>query len=144
MGRIGIAWVVGALLVVAGVLRTWQPAAAELDDAAFADPLAWLSASGRYALVTGPITCTVGDTYDLQLKVTQGDAGVQAAGVTGDQCAGDVQRWSVKAEVGADSPALAPGAAQFCATATTWRSDAMTDQRQWCGELNLRRPGANP
>ena len=144
MKRMGLMAATAVVVLTVAALRASAPVSADLEGFELADPLAWLSLTGRYALVTGPMICTAGEEWEMDVALTQESSGVQAAGSGRGMCMGDVQRWVVTVEVADTSLTLVPGPAHFCAVARTLSGGTLTDTEQWCGELLLQDVRAAP
>jgi hypothetical protein len=101
------------------------------------DHTASLTGHGRYALVTGPIACTAGDTLSIRVTLTQTTTGAQGQGRARLTCTGNLQTWAVKVSAFGVS-AFKPGPAAACARASTSVQDRLTDERRWCAESGVR------
>jgi hypothetical protein len=141
--RLAVPVVLAAFLAGAG--PAVRPAMANLGFVA-ADDTAWISVSARYALLTGPILCTAGELYEVELTLAQESSGAQSRGRTEGQCGSDVQRWSVQADVLEDHPSLRAGTGLACWRVEVWQplsggTQSRTGLQQGCGSIELRRIG---
>ena len=99
------------------------------------DPEASLHSPQQYMLVTGPIGCDVGETYQIRVRVTQVSTGATAEGMTSDLCTGDRQPWRVRTQY--TNYSFVKGDAHAEAWAETIRDEKVTDERNWEVDITL-------
>jgi hypothetical protein len=123
-------------LLLIGLCLGVRGAAADVQFAR-AGATGWLSTSGAYVLVSGPLRCTAGEAYTVVLSVAQEASAAQAAGRVNGVCVGDTQRWAVTADVLVSSPPLLQGPALLCWNIRTGADATATDLEQGCVPLTL-------
>jgi hypothetical protein len=94
------------------------------------DGSAILTEGGRHLVVTGPISCTLGERAFLRITVTQRETATLAEGNTLITCAGALQQWEVYVAT-QGREAFRPGAATVVASARTTQHGEDTDAHQW-------------
>ena len=95
---------------------------------------------GSYALVSGAVTCTNGEAFQVILTLGQSAVGSQARGQAVDACTGESQPWTVTALTTGDGALLQPGTVRVCWNVSTYRDGQVTDVRRGCGAVTLTDP----
>src|SRR5438309_7245585 len=88
---------IAAALALASVLVLIAPTAFARVVSNTIDPFATIKANGRQIIVTGPVQCTAGETFDVRVTVTQRATGALAEGRTRFKCSGATQHWLIDA-----------------------------------------------
>src|SRR5688572_2159690 len=104
-------WPLFALTLLSVVLFVTPAQARRVITPEF-DTHVQMRAGGRDVLFTGPLTCTRGDTWEIEATITQ--ANVKGDGRNDGACKGDLQEWSVRAATEGDEN-FVDGAARGCA-----------------------------
>ena len=105
------------------------------------DPVGGVSATGRQLVLTGPISCTLGERAHLRVTVTQRTTGAVAVGRATLRCMGEAQSQQWRVEVRARGRhAFVPGPATAVALARSTRNGATTDVHQWLVNVTLVAP----
>ena len=94
------------------------------------DASAIVTDSGRYLVVTGPLSCTPGERAFLRVSVTQRSTGALAEGSTLINCTGELRQWEVHATA-LGNETFEVGAATAVASARTTTHGDTTDAHQW-------------
>jgi hypothetical protein len=98
-----------------------------------------LSADGRDILATGHVGCTEGETYLIEVRITQRATGAMSSCMTQGKCTGDLQKF--QAATHARGPArFELGEALACGLIRTRLEDTFTDAWQWCDKVTLVSP----
>ncbi len=102
------------------------------------DPVAVVADHGRHLVVTGPISCTAGETAYLRITVTQRSTGAVAEGQSRITCTGEteIQPWEVLA-VTQGKASFKEGAAWAVGLARTTDRRDTTDAHQWLVNVTL-------
>ena len=100
------------------------------------EPTAMLSWDSHQAFISGPIACMPGESFDLQVTLTQGSSSTEGSGSLSAPCQGGVQRWTVKVMALAGA-SFAPGPARACTVGTLYQANSVMDTRQWCRDIAL-------
>ncbi|MGD9890878.1 MAG: hypothetical protein AB7R89_02215 [Dehalococcoidia bacterium] len=136
MRRSTHAAVIALAMLALGSLVGVNTVSAELEQATI-DPTAARAIGGSYAVVTGTISCTAGETFQINLTMGQSATGTHARGSTTGSCTGDAGTWKVTALTRLDDPLLQPGLSRVCWNAATYRNGERADTRQGCRTLTL-------
>lgn len=90
---------------------------------------------GNDVSVTGPLTCTAGDAWRIDVVVTQGDKTGRAR--TAGNCSGTGQEWRARVAVEGDD-LFEPGSARGCGELVATNTDGdVTRKRNWCSDFTL-------
>ena len=100
------------------------------------DPFATIKTNGRQIIVTGPVECTAGETFDVRVTVTQRATGALAEGHTRFKCSGATQHWLIDAKTHGRE-AFQPEAATAAAVGITSSRGQATDSHQWLVNITL-------
>ena len=100
------------------------------------NPTGNVSGDGHHLTLTGPITCTAGETAQLRVTVTQRTTSAIAEGISRVICTGSPQTWQVELPK-AGSESFAAGAAIAVALARTTDRGKLTDAHQWLVNVTL-------
>ena len=102
------------------------------------DDTATIRPNGRHVLVSGPVSCTAGETLDLRVTVTQRTTGAFGEGQTRLRCTGTDLHWFVEASTrGGES--FEEGPATVTAIGITTSRGSSTDAHQWRVDITLGR-----
>lgn len=127
-----------ALLALGGVIAVGT-VSAHVNQATI-DPMAQRAIGGSYAVVTGTISCSAGESFQINMTMGQGTTGAQARGSTAGRCTGITQGWEVTALTRLDGSLLQPGLARVCWNAANFLFGQSTDVRQSCSTVTLYEP----
>lgn len=96
-----------------------------------------IRANGQDVLVEGHGSCTGGESFTVAVTVTHDATGNMARGELTEACAGEMirQEWQLTA-VAVDE-ALPLGLAESCGLVQTKDGGAVTDEQEWCVDVNL-------
>jgi len=97
-------------------------------------PVAGLQGNARMIEATGPFACDPGETWQVDVVISQGDA--MADGHKEGTCSGALSTWRVTAEA-SSSTSFAAGPAQGCGTISTQAAGTTTDTFEWCDDFLL-------
>jgi hypothetical protein len=111
-------------------VSTCKPAAA-FDRAAL------LSDGGGTVLVSGPITCRVGDSVRVRATVSQASTGAVAEGLWSRRCTGTLMHWHITAIVN-DGAHFSAGGADGAGLAIIRRHGVPRSAIQWISPLTLK------
>ena len=118
-----------ALMLTAAILTVPAPATAGFSLNTIG-PTGSLGQHGRTATVTAILACTAGQSIDVRVTLTQGQA--IGEGVVGHiNCTGAPMEIPVKVTAHGKT-AFTPGPAQACARAVNRDRGEVVDTRQWC------------
>jgi hypothetical protein len=131
--------IIALALLALGSLIGVRTASADLNQATI-NPTSIQAIGGSYAVVTGTVTCTRGDTLQINLTMGQSPTGAQARGSVTGSCTGGADVWTVTALTRLDSPLLQPGLTRVCWNAATSLVGLSTDVRQSCNTVTLIEP----
>jgi hypothetical protein len=94
-----------------------------------------LRLGGNDVSVTGPLTCEAGNTWRIDVTVTQGSTEGEAR--TAGNCSGTGQEW--RGRVAADGAAsFVPGTAKGCGhLVATAPNGHLSQNRRWCSDFTL-------
>ena len=121
----------GLLLGVVAVPLSWAKIMINTID-----PVAVGTEGGRHVVVTGPITCTLGERAYLSVTLTQRTTGATAEGTTLVTCTDVIEQWSVDAVV-KGKQGFEPGPAVAVAVATTVQRGTTSDAHQWLVNVTI-------
>ena len=97
-------------------------------------PVLGLHGDARIIEATGPFACDPGETWQVDIVISQGDA--MADGHKQGTCSGELGTWTVTAEASGTS-SFAAGPAEGCGTISTQADGTTTDSFEWCGDFLL-------
>lgn len=117
-----------ALMLAAVVLTVPSPATASMTSNTIGASGS-LGPHGRTAIVTALIECTAGQTVQIRVTLTQGQAIGEGAGH--GTCTGSVAEYPVRVSARGETGFTA-GPAQACASAVNRDRGDVVDTRQWC------------
>ena len=100
------------------------------------DPVATITRNDRHIVVTGPVQCTAGETFDVRATLTQRTTGAMAEGAVRFTCTGNLQHWLVEANTRGKESFQAGLATAVAIGATTDRG-RVTDMHQWLVSIIL-------
>jgi hypothetical protein len=136
MRRSTFAAIITLALLAFGSLIGVGTVSAHLNRATI-DPTATRAIGGSYAVITGTISCTAGESFQVNLTMGQSATGAQAHGSAAGSCTGGADSWKVTALTRVDSPLLQRGLARVCWNAATYLVGESTDVRQSCQTITL-------
>ncbi len=128
--------IIALTLLALGSIAGVSTVSADIGEAAI-DSTATRAIGGSYAVVTGNVTCTDGESFRISLTLGQGVTGAQARGEAVASCTGGSDAWAVTALTSAGSPLLQPGLARVCWNITTFRDGQAVAVRRGCGTVTL-------
>ena len=139
MRRSLTATIIVLVVLAAGSLVWAHPVSADLRQATI-DPTATRALGGSYALVTGSVTCTSGESFRIVMNLGQSGAGAQAQGEAIGGCTGESIDWTVTALSTGDGALLQSGPARTCWNVATFQDGRTTDVRRGCSTVTLMTP----
>jgi hypothetical protein len=111
-------------------VSTCKPAAA-FDRAAL------LTSGGGTVRVSGPITCSAGDSVSIRATVSQASTGAVAEGLWSKRCTGTLMHWHITA-IGTDGAHFSAGGADGAGLAIIRRHGMPGSAIQWIRPLTLK------
>ena len=111
--------------------------ASTCKPAAAFDRAALLANGGVTVLVSGPITCRVGDSVRIRATVSQASTGAVAEGLWSKRCTGRPMHWHITAKV-TDGAHFSAGGADGAGLAISRRHGLPGSAIQWIRPLTLK------
>ena len=111
--------------------------ASSCKPAAAFDRAALLTNGGGTVLVSGPITCKVGDSVRIRATVSQASTGAVAQGLWSKRCTGTLMHWHITAIV-TDGAHFSAGGADGAGLAIIRRHGMPGSAIQWIRPLTLK------
>lgn len=106
-----------------------------ISDPGINSPLV-LTQNGREVLLTGHVTCSKGDDYEIQTAVTQSTTGALARGRMQGRCSGRTESFEAPTWV-YDEALFVAGPAQACGVLITRTRSKVSDVFQWCRKTDV-------
>lgn len=135
--------IIALTLLAFGSIAGVSAVSADIGEVAI-DATATRAIGGSYAVVTGNVTCTDGESFRINLTLGQGATIAQARGEAVGSCTGGSDTWAVTALTPAGNPLLQPGLARVCWSIATVGNVQTSDARQGCGTVTLTEPRIEP
>jgi hypothetical protein len=135
-GLFGIG-IVMALII--SLMSSASPALASIQHVS-ADARALSSNDGRYAMVSGPIVCDVGNAFRINLTMAQESTGAQAAGTSLGVCVGDVQLWTAQLRLMDGYGRIDEGTALVCLNVLLSYGNGVTEVQDQCLQVTVLPP----
>lgn len=123
-------------LLAFGSLVSVRMVSAHVNQATI-DPMATRAIGGSYAVITGAISCTTGESFQINVTMGQSATGAQARGSVAGTCTSRASDWKVTALTQLDSSLLQPGVARVCWNAATYLVGQSTDVHRNCSTVTL-------
>ena len=123
----------GASLVLVGLFGLLMFLTALMSRNAI-EPVGTLSWDSQQAFISGPISCALEESFELQVTLTQ--QGVESLGSFSGPCLGGIERWTIAVSALAGSR-LVPGPAQVCTVGTLRQQSSIIDLQRWCRNIAL-------
>lgn len=117
-----------ALMLTAALLTVPSPATASMTANTIGSTGSF-GPHGRTATITALVACTAGETVQIRVTLTQGQA--IGEGVVHGTCTGTVAEYPVRVAA-RGSTGFTAGPAQACASAVNRDRGDVVDTRQWC------------